>query len=171
MNWDAGQDPWLAYPTRIWKMTRSAQILGLKKEFESLLLLQQSLADGGVRFNHNDYWDNPGDMNNTKQPKYEIQEKNGPIGNMSSLSQLVNTQTENGVVKQRKKFKTLISANPLHSWISSKPQGNKIDKYSLPDNQGGDVFELSNFAEGETVDWFDFWLMANDIQLTGLIFG
>ena len=164
MNWDAGQDPWLAYPTRIWKMTRSAQILGLKKEFESLLLLQQSLADGGIKFNHSEYWDNPGDMNNTKQAKYEIQEKNGPIGKMSSLSQLINTQTNNGVVKQRKKFGTSISANPLHSWISSKPEENQIDKYSLPNNQDGDVFELSNFADGEPVDWFDFWLMANDIQ-------
>ena len=164
INWDAGQDPWLAYPTRIWKMTRSAQILGLKKEFESLLLMQQSLADGGVKFNHNDYWDNPGDINNTKQDKYKNQENTSASGNISSLGQLLNTDLKNGVVDQRGKFGTSISANPLYSWISSSPEDTNTDRPSLLNNQYGDVFGFSNFSEGEPTDWFDFWLMTNDIQ-------
>jgi hypothetical protein len=164
INWDAGQDPWLAYPTRIWKMTRSAQILGLKKEFESLLLMQQSLADGGIKFNHNDYWDNPGDINNIKQLKYEIQEQNGPVGKISSLDQLLNTNMKNGVVDQRKKFGTSISANPLYSWISSSPKEVNAGRQSLQNSQYGEVFGFSSFTDGEPVDWFDFWLMTNDIQ-------
>jgi hypothetical protein len=164
INWDAGQDPWLAYPTRIWKMTRSAQVLGLKKEFESLLLMQQSLADGGIKFNHNDYWDNPGDINNIKQLKYEIQEQNGPVGKISSLNQLLNSDMKNGVVDQRNKFGTSISANPIHSWISSSPKEANAGGQSLQNNQYGDMFGFSSFADGEPVDWFDFWLMTNDIQ-------
>ena len=164
INWDAGQDPWLAYPTRIWKMTRSAQILGLKKEFESLLLMQQSLADGGIKFNHNEYWDNPGDINNTKQAKYKNQEETGGIGKLSSLSQLLNTNIKNGVVDQRGKFGTSISANPLYSWISSSSEDITTDRPYLPNNQYGEVFGFSNFSEGEPTDWFDFWLMTNDIQ-------
>ena len=164
MNWDAGQDPWLAYPTRIWKMTRSAQILGLKKEFESLLLLQESLAEGGVKFNHNDYWQNPGDINNTKQLKYEIQEQNGPVGKISSLSQLLNTNMKNGVIDQRRKFGTSISANPLHSGILSNQESTIAGGQSLQNNEYGDVFGFSSFTDGEPVDWFDFWLMTNDIQ-------
>jgi len=164
INWDAGQDPWLAYPTRIWKMTRSAQILGLKKEFESLLLMQQSLADGGIKFNHNDYWDNPGDINNTKQAKYKDQENTGASGNISSLGQLLNTNLKNGVVDQRGKFGTSISANPLYSWISSSPEDTNTDRPSLLNNQYGEIFGFSNFSEGEPTDWFDFWLMTNDIQ-------
>lgn len=164
INWDAGQDPWLAYPTRIWKMTRSAQILGLKKEFESLLLMQQSLADGGIKFNHSDYWDNPGDINNIKQLKYEIQEQNGPVGKISSLDQLLNTNMKNGVVDQRNKFGTSISANPLYSWISSSPKEVNAGRPSLQNSQYGEVFGFSSFTDGEPVDWFDFWLMTNDIQ-------
>jgi hypothetical protein len=164
INWDAGQDPWLAYPTRIWKMTRSAQILGLKKEFESLLLMQQSLADGGVKFNHKDYWDNPGDINNTKQDKYRKQEDTSAVGEISSLSQLLNTNLKNGVVDQRGKFGTSISANPLYSWISSSPENTNTDRPSLLNNQYGEIFGFSNFSEGEPTDWFDFWLMTNDIQ-------
>ena len=164
INWDAGQDPWVAYPTRIWKMTRSAQVLGLKKEFESLLLMQQSLEDGGIRFNHGDYWENPGDINNVKQLKYELQEKNGPIGKISSLSLLLNTDLGNGVVNQRKKFGSSISANPLYSWISSESKDSPTEKQSLPDSTDGQVFGLSGFSENEPVDWFDFWLMANDVQ-------
>lgn len=164
INWDAGQDPWLAYPTRIWKMTRSAQILGLKKEFESLLLMQRSLADGGIKFNHNEYWDNPGDINNTKQAKYENQENTSASGNISSLGQLLNTDLKNGVVDQRGKFGTSISANPLYSWISSSPEDTNTNRPSLLNNQYGEVFGFSNFSEGEPTDWFDFWLMTNDIQ-------
>jgi hypothetical protein len=164
INWDAGQDPWLAYPTRIWKMTRSAQVLGLKKEFESLLLMQQSLADGGIKFNHNDYWDNPGDINNTKQSKYKNQEETGGVGKISSLGQLLNTNLKNGLVEQRKKFETSISANPLYSWISSSPQETMHSGSSLTNNDYGNVFGFSNFSDGEPVDWFDFWLMTNDIQ-------
>lgn len=59
-DWDGGQDWRKAYPTRIWKMTRSAQILGLEEEFESLKLMQQSLVEGGITFNHRKYWASPG---------------------------------------------------------------------------------------------------------------
>jgi hypothetical protein len=164
INWDAGQDPWVAYPTRIWKMTRSAQVLGLKKEFESLLLMQQSLEDGGIKFNHQDYWENPGDINNIKQSKYETKEPNNPSGNISSLSALLNTSMENGVVNQRKKLGISISANPLYSWTTANPTENNVDNYSSPGNSIEDIFGFSSFADGEAVDWFDFWLMTNDIQ-------
>jgi len=61
LDWDKGQDWNMAYPTRLWKMTRSAQIFGLEREFESLLDLQESLEAGGIVFgNHRSYWDNPG---------------------------------------------------------------------------------------------------------------
>lgn len=60
LDWEKGQDWRKAYPTRLWKMTRSAQIFGLEREFESLLSLQGSLEAAGIRFNHSDYWNNPG---------------------------------------------------------------------------------------------------------------
>lgn len=60
LDWERGQDWRKAYPTRLWKMTRSAQIFGLEREFESLLSLQGSLEAAGIRFNHSDYWNNPG---------------------------------------------------------------------------------------------------------------
>lgn len=59
-DWDGGQDWTNAYPTRIWKMARSAQIFGLGEEFESLKLMQRSLEASGIRFNHRKYWANPG---------------------------------------------------------------------------------------------------------------
>lgn len=62
-DWDGGQDWRKAYATRIWKMTRSAQILGLEDEFESLKIMQRSLADAGINFNHRKYWENPGTVN------------------------------------------------------------------------------------------------------------
>jgi len=60
LDWENGQDWRRAYPTRLWKATRSAQIFGLQREFESMLALHDSLAAGGVRFNHEDYWESPG---------------------------------------------------------------------------------------------------------------
>lgn len=59
-EWEKGQDWGLAYPTRIWKMTRSAQIFGLGEEFESLINMQKVLQESGIRFNHRKYWENPG---------------------------------------------------------------------------------------------------------------
>lgn len=59
-DWSAGQDWGLAYPTRIWKMTRSAQIFGLEEEFESLKNMQKILSENGIRFNHKKYWEAPG---------------------------------------------------------------------------------------------------------------
>lgn len=59
-NWEAGQDWGAAYPTRIWKMTRSAQIFGLEDEFESLKKMQKDLVDAGIKFNHRKYWESPG---------------------------------------------------------------------------------------------------------------
>lgn len=60
LDWEKGQDWRKTYPTRFWKMTRSAQIFGLEEEFESLLVLRQSLEDAGINFNHSTYWANPG---------------------------------------------------------------------------------------------------------------
>jgi len=59
-EWEKGQDWGLAYPTRIWKMTRSAQIFGLEEEFESLINMQKVLQESGIRFNHRKYWESPG---------------------------------------------------------------------------------------------------------------
>lgn len=60
LDWENGQDWQRAYPTRLWKATRSAQIFGLQREFESMLALHDSLEAGGVRFNHETYWESPG---------------------------------------------------------------------------------------------------------------
>jgi len=63
IDWEKGQDWRKAYPIRLWKATRSAQIFGLEEEFESMLMLQRSLKDAGVKFNNVDYWNDPGTIN------------------------------------------------------------------------------------------------------------
>ena len=78
-DWDGGQDWRKAYPTRIWKMTRSAQILGLEDEFESLKLMQQSLSQAGINFNHKKYWSAPGTIADVPPLDSSYERTYGPI--------------------------------------------------------------------------------------------
>lgn len=79
MDWDGGQDWRKAYPTRIWKMTRSAQILGLEDEFESLKLMQQSLSEAGINFNHKKYWSAPGTIEDVPPLDSSYERTYGPV--------------------------------------------------------------------------------------------
>jgi len=77
LDWEKGQDWNMAYPTRLWKMTRSAQIFGLEREFESLLDLKESLEAGGIVFgNHSSYWDNPGTVDDVPSLGKSWKERN-----------------------------------------------------------------------------------------------
>lgn len=56
-----GQSPSSVYGTRIWKMARSLQVLGLCKEFNSVRFMIESYRAHTKHYvGHLDYWDNPG---------------------------------------------------------------------------------------------------------------
>jgi len=89
LDWENGQDWRRAYPTRFWKATRSAQIFGLEEEFESLLVLKQSLEDAGIAFGREDYWRNPGTIDNVPSlgPSWEERRQTPRFGASDATGQ------------------------------------------------------------------------------------
>jgi len=89
LDWENGQDWRRAYPTRFWKATRSAQIFGLEDEFESLLVLKGSLEDAGIAFGREDYWRNPGTIDDVPSlgPSWEERRQTPRFGASDATGQ------------------------------------------------------------------------------------
>jgi len=182
IDWDTGQDPWLAYPTRFWKMTRSAQILGLDKEFNSLLLLQASLSEGGIRFGRREYWDNPGppgDSTPLKKRKYEYgdgtvsgsmagNKKNTDSNWRGDFSEQLASGFVGGMAGLRKRMKSdSLIANPLHEYFLQRTtsMGDNPTTGRRPSDLVINPYAGENIiGAAEARDWFDFAIMLNDTQ-------